>query len=84
MKILADGLVVSMVPSAAIIGTVAIGARGALPEVVMPALVAGIHVFLLALVKSWMAATSAAMTGPFERHPRVSSPAMTVIWEVPG
>jgi hypothetical protein len=35
------------------------------PSVVMPALVAGIHVFLLALQqsKTWMAGTSPAMTG---------------------
>jgi hypothetical protein len=29
---------------------------------VMPALVAGIHVFLLAIAKTWMAGTSPAMT----------------------
>jgi hypothetical protein len=35
---------------------------GTLAKIVMPGLVPGIHVFLLAFLKSWMPATSAGMT----------------------
>jgi len=38
------------------------GRRNRLSKLVMPALVAGIHVFLSTFVKSWMAGTSPAMT----------------------